>query len=111
MTSSNGSLPTVSQLYPRWHLKLEDLQGKAHDVTIGQVEYRAVMPVPGQTEQKLVLHFEDRQRALILHKTNALTMAKAYGEQPEDWTGKSITIKPGQVNRKPTILITTNGSA
>lgn len=46
---------------------------------------------PGDPE-KLVLEFEKAEFRIALNKTNALALAAAWGEETDDWKGKSVRI-------------------
>ena len=47
----------------------------------------------GKEEKKLVLHFKENEKPLILNTTNKAMIAKVTGEiYIEDWTGKGIIL-------------------
>ena len=76
-------------------LKAEDLKGRAHKVVIEStdiVEFKE----NGAVKKKLVLRLRDKQKGLVLNKTNSKIIAKFYGEDFEKWGGKSIEIFPTQ---------------
>ncbi len=41
-------------------------------------------------ELKLTIHFKERDKALILNKTNAKTLLKFFGPETNDWHGQKI---------------------
>lgn len=43
-------------------------------------------------EVKLVLHFVESKKGLILNKTNAKKLAKMFGGETEDWTGRLVEL-------------------
>ena len=69
---------------------------------ISSVEMRGV----GE-DTKPVLYFEEKEKGLVLNKTNANTIAAAYGEETDDWVGAEIvlyeTMVEFQGQRKPGI--------
>lgn len=75
------------------YLKVADLQGIAHTLTIS----KAVVEEVGQDkEQKLVLYFVGREKGLVLNKTNSLALCSSTGVSDSDQLpGKTITIYPG----------------
>ena len=86
----------IGQAYPSNFLKADDLQGKDVVVTIEGCELESI----GQghdKQDKLILHFVGKQKAMVLNKTNAKTIAKLYGDETDDWVGKRITLSPREV--------------
>lgn len=74
-------------------LKAEDLQGRAHKVTIAKtdiVEFKE----NGSIRKKLVVHLVGKQKGLVLNKTNSKIIAKYYGMDSDSWNGKAIEIFP-----------------
>ena len=83
---------SIKDIYPNqggdW-LKASDLNGRTHNLVI---EGSSVTELDG--EQKLLLNFENREKLLLLNKTNARAIANAYGDDEESWIGKQITLYP-----------------
>jgi hypothetical protein len=71
-------------------LKASDLPaGKEIPVTIagtGEAEFEE----NGNKTKKLVLKFQGKEKGLALNKTNATTIAAAYGPDSDLWSGKKI---------------------
>jgi hypothetical protein len=78
----------VSQAFPNRFLKASDLNGNV-TVTIKSAELEEI---GFDQERKLVLSFAGTNKAMVLNKTNASTIAKLYGEETDDWSGKRITL-------------------
>ncbi|RLF47245.1 MAG: hypothetical protein DRN20_06180 [Thermoplasmata archaeon] len=57
-------------------------------LTIEKVELREI-----NNRQKLVVHFRDIDDVLVLNRTNALIIAEKYGEETDEWAGKTIILK------------------
>lgn len=79
-------------------LKAADLpQGKEVLVTISGSE-AVDFTDDGKTVPKLVLKFEGKEKGLVLNKTNATTIAAAYGPESDTWTGKNIFLYSTKVD-------------
>ena len=86
----------ISAAFPSIYLKCADLDEQPHLVTIRT----CVQEWLGQgkdKEQKPVLYFEKGPKGLVLNKTNAKTIVKAYGDDTTGWPGKLIEIYPTRV--------------
>ena len=44
------------------------------------------------TELKTTIHFKERDKALILNKTNAKQIADFFGGETDNWVGKKVTL-------------------
>ena len=84
----------ISQLFPSKFLKAADLQGRRVTVTIDRLHLEKVGP---QQEQKPVLTFRKASKSMILNRTNAMTIAKLYGDNSDGWAGKSIVLYATEV--------------
>ena len=82
-------MTSIAEAFPSKYIKAHDLQGKAHTVTMQEI----VMEKIGNDE-KPVLYFRGKQKGFVLNRTNANTIADAYGDETDDWTGNQITIFP-----------------
>lgn len=82
----------MSDLFPSKWLKAEDLEeGATLALTIKDV----VMEELGQgakKETKPVVYFRDSDKGLVLNKTNGSIIAKMYGDNTDEWIGKTITL-------------------
>ncbi len=86
----------LNDAFPSNFLKAEDLAGRTVPCTITSV----VMETIGQgrdAEDKVVITFAGKQKKFICNKTNFNTIAKLYGDETDDWTGKVIQIAPREV--------------
>ena len=43
-------------------------------------------------EIKLIVHFKERDKSLILNKTNTKQIVKFFGPETNDWHGKKVTL-------------------
>ena len=89
----------ISAAFPSNYVKAADLDGKPRIVTIRT----CVLEDLGQgneRERKPVLYFDKAQKGLVLNKTNANTVADAYGDDTAAWEGRSVEIFPTPVEYK-----------
>ena len=74
-------------------LKAEDLQGKSVKVTIADAEVKLIGK-EDDASNKLVLSFKDKEKTLVLNKTNAEVIAAAYGDEEQAWVDREIIMYP-----------------
>ncbi len=94
-------------LFPNLYLAAVDLHGKDADLTIRRVIVEELKTKNG-SERKPIMYFEetrakadrngtpDKEKRLVLNKTNATTIASMHGNEIDDWKGKRITLYPTQ---------------
>lgn len=81
----------IEQFYPSKYLKGTDIEGRNVTVTISKVTEETMGF--GENEETLpVVWFEGKQKGLVLKKTNAMSIAKLYGKETNEWSGKRITL-------------------
>ena len=78
----------MSEMFPSKFISSVDLQGKQAKVSIARV----ITELLDETTSKPVVYFKDRQKGLILNKTNATTIAGAFGDDTDDWVGRDIVL-------------------
>jgi hypothetical protein len=84
----------ISQAFPSNYLKVADLQGRRLAVEIKEVSFEEV----GE-DKKLVCYFKDKNKGLVLNKTNASTIEEITGSDDTDnWPGTMIVLKPAKVD-------------
>jgi len=83
----------INGAFPSTYLKTADLQGQRVPVQIAHVR---VEPVgQGKDQEDLpIVYFQGKQKGMVLNKTNANTIAAAYGPETDMWTGQTITLYP-----------------
>lgn len=100
-------MPNIYDLYPSKFLRAEDLAGQDVLAVIDRLEIpeppeAAATVGDGEGEDDRpanpVLHFSNLKKALGLNWTNARTIARAYGENFSEWTGKEIILYPTETN-------------
>ncbi len=84
---------TIDEMFPSKYLRAADLPRKGMTLTIDAVE-----PEKLGNDDKWVLYFVgDEERGLVLNKTNALTIADAYGKNTAEWTAQKIHLRKEKV--------------
>ena len=83
----------LDNLYPSKWLKAGDLQGQ----TVPVVIIRVVMEDVGDEAGKPVAYFQNRDKGLVLNKTNAMSIGLVHGQDTDAWTGKTIELFPAVV--------------
>jgi len=94
----------VRLLFPSLYLAADDLKGKELNLTIAEMRVDELAVEGGHKEKKPVLFFEesrakavkagkpDKEKRLVLNKTNAMKIASLHGTETDDWVGKRITL-------------------
>lgn len=83
----------VSDAYPSTYLKAADLQNRNVNVIVDRVEYEKL----GE-ENKPVLYFKNKEKGMILNRTNANTISMVYGDDTDDWEGGDLTLYSTRVD-------------
>ncbi len=71
-----------------------DLDGREVTVTIEKCTAGKITGEKGRESKKPLLHFVGKQKKLAINKTNGKTIASLYGNDVENWAGKSIVLYP-----------------
>lgn len=77
----------ISSEFPSKYLKAADLGGKEVKVIMQNVEKEKL-----GDDTKLVLYFKGKEKGVVLNKTNASTIADAYGDDSEDWFDQPLIL-------------------
>jgi hypothetical protein len=87
-----GDEMKIGAAFPGQYLKAADLQGKRATVVISKVEMEDI-----GGDQKPVLHFEGKDRGLVLNKTNAHSISMIAGtDETDDWEGTTVVLFPSK---------------
>lgn len=89
----------LSEMFPSRWLRAEDLNGEDRLLEIDRVLVERIGQGP-EASDKYVIYFSDEKKGLVLNKTNALVLAKLYGDDTDEWEGKRITLFPCDVQFK-----------
>jgi hypothetical protein len=83
-------MPTRDQLFPSKYLKGYDLKGRNVTVTIDRVESTRI-----RGDKVNLIHFEGKEKALVMNVTIYGQIANALGEENTDnWNGRDIILYP-----------------
>lgn len=83
----------ISSAFPSDYLKAADLQDQNVRVVMSHVEMKDI-----GDDHKPVLHFQGKDKGLVLNKTNANNITHAYGDDTDGWAGKEIILYPTMVD-------------
>lgn len=79
-------MANINSVFGGGFLKAEDLQGRNIKVKISKVEVKNF-----DDGDKLIVHFDGKDKALVCNKTNASIIAEVTGKNDtDDWNGESI---------------------
>lgn len=89
-------MPNINDLYPSNYLKASDLGEAQPVVTIDRVE---VEPVGRGKEMKPVIYFTNKQKGMVLNKTNSKKIADIAGSpDTDDWHGVQVKLFATEVD-------------
>lgn len=77
----------INDAFPSNYLKAADLQGREPTVTIDMVKMEKM-----GDDDKMVVYFSGKEKGMVQNKTNATTIADAYGPETEGWDGRQIKL-------------------
>lgn len=78
----------LNEIFSGNYLKADDLQGRTARVTISKVEVKEF-----DDGNKLVIHFHNKDKCLVVNKTNASIIAENTGSSDtDDWIGRTIQL-------------------
>ena len=75
-------------------LKAADLGGKEFSLRINAVDEVEVEDRDGNTKAKLLVHFDNTEKGLLLNVTNLESIEAACGGDTDDWPGNPIILFP-----------------
>lgn len=100
-------------LFPSSFLSAVDLHGKDVTLTIRRVLVEELQMTGGKKQKKPCVWFEEtkakadktgtEEKRLVLNVTNARAVAKLYGNEVNDWSGKRITLYPTTTSFGPEV--------
>src|SRR5262245_17621948 len=89
-------MSTFDDLYSGRFLAASDLKGPV-TATIERIEEETFEQTGKPARRKAVLYFRKARKPVILNKTNAITLAAAFGKDFRNWPGKDVLINPEPV--------------
>jgi hypothetical protein len=85
-------MTSFDDIYGSKYLGAADVGGNTLRVKIAKVELADLRQQDGSTQKKFVLLFDGQDKAMVLNKTNAMTLANAFGKNRDDWVGQRLEI-------------------
>ena len=82
----------ISSAFPSEYLRASDLQGHTVTVTMSHVSMQDLNGDP-----KPILHFQGKDRGMVLNKTNANKIAEMFGDDTDNWSGGQIILYEAMV--------------
>lgn len=89
----------ASAAFPSKYLRATDIGDRQVKVIMSHVEIESVGQ-GNEAEHKPVVYFEKSKKGMVLNKTNAEILARAYGDEMDDWSGKEVIIYVAEVQFK-----------
>ncbi len=80
-------MPNIHDAFPSNYLKSADLQGRVAKLKIANVTYDQI-----GTDNRLVMAFVGKEKKMVLNKTNAMTIAEAFGPDTDNWIGAEVEV-------------------
>ena len=82
----------TGEVFPSKYVKAEDLDHDI-DVVIERVSLEDFEdPQTKKQSKKPVCYFQGARKGLILNKTNWGLIARQFGDESEEWVGKTVTL-------------------
>jgi len=79
-------------VFPSRYFKAANLP-RPRNVTIVAAKMEEMKsPDGGETQNRLVLHFSDEAKRLVVNATNFDVLAELFGGETEDWIGKTVQL-------------------
>lgn len=77
----------INEAFPSAYLKAADLRGQTVTVTIADCK----MELLGE-DKKPVLYLANKDKAMVLNKTNSMALSSAFGPNTTNWVGQKIEL-------------------
>ena len=97
-------MTSYDDIYGSKYLSATDLEAPV-TVTITEVATEIFQRPNAPSQTKAILHFKGAKKGMVVNRTNADALARAFGKTFENWINKRITIRPEQTlfSGKPTM--------
>ena len=86
--TARGLQMDINATYPSKWLRAADIGGRTVKVEIHSVDMEQFQ----DGTSKPAVYFKNKDKALILNKTNATTIAASYGNDTDAWAGKPLEL-------------------
>jgi hypothetical protein len=114
--NAGEALELMAQIYQSRFIGLKDLKdaGRAVTLKIKGAIVEVLEPIIHEGRrieggEKGILIFErpvGKKCELILNKTSYRTLKRAWGDDPKQWIGSSVSVEQGKVNGKEATIVT-----
>jgi len=85
----------LGEAFPSKYLKAADLQGNRVKAVIDSVEITSI----GDDDDKLVIYFRGKKKALVCNVTNARMIEEIVGsDETDEWAGREVLLYPTKVD-------------
>lgn len=78
----------IDQMFPSKYIKSDDIGTAPITVTVKMVIIEEI----AQGEHKPVMHFMGKDKGMVLNKTNATACAAVWGNETDQWQGKTANL-------------------
>jgi hypothetical protein len=95
-----GHMAKIDDFYPSKFLKAADLDGEDVHVTINEVGQDTFKEEDGTQRLKPILYFREKEKPLILNKTNFTRIAESAGPDTDSWHGSALVLFPDKVSMR-----------
>lgn len=83
----------IGDAFPSKYLKASDVpEGTQKRVTISKVSVENVSGNDDPDGVKPVIHFDEFDKSMVLNKTNSCVISDRYGDETDEWLGKSLLL-------------------
>lgn len=91
------AVPNINHMYPSKYLKADDIgQGNTRTFTVARVVQETVGE-GGDAQQKWCIYFHETEQGLVLNQTNAHLIAMQYGDETDQWMGRTVHLTVAMV--------------
>ena len=86
---TRGNKMKISNAFPSPYLRASDLGDRPVKFIMDKVEMEDI-----GGDVKPILHFQGKDKGLVLNKTNSNNISAAYGDDTDGWAGREIVLYP-----------------
>lgn len=91
----------MNDIFPSKYLKADDLGGREVTVKIADCKMEEIGQGSNK-DYKPIVYFEGKEKGVVLNKTNFSSIADAYGDDTDDWTGQTVILFSVQIENPQT---------
>lgn len=91
MKQTGDETMDINAAFPSKYVRASDLGGRDVRVTIDYVEMEMI-----QDDEKPVVYFKGKNKAMVLNRINSQTIATMHGTNTDNWGGREIVLFPAR---------------